>query len=482
MAAPTLKEQTAKGLVWGAFGNATQQLAGVISGIILARLISPHDYGLFSMLLIFTAIASLLQDSGFTTALINKKDAKDEDYNAVFWFSCSIGVCLYAIFFLAAPYIALYYKAPELTSASRVLFLWFLFGCTGTVHNAILIKRLMMKEKTRSDLTAFFASCVVALGMALCGMAYWSLIAQMVVQGFVGVCLRWYYSPWRPSLSFNAAPLKKMFPFSAKLLFTGIFNVINDNIFALILGISYSKAQAGFYAQGRKWSYMSYSAIWGMAGNVSQAVLAQVAGTNDRQQAVFRKLISFIAYVTFPSMLGLAFISEEFITITVGEKWLPSIPYMRLFCLWAIVTPLNNICTNTIISRGKSNIYMYGTITLDIVQLLVIYFSAPLGVFQMVINYVITCFVWFFVWFHFVKTYTGVRLIEVLVHDIMPFFCITIVAIGTAHLLTSSLANICLRILCKVVVVAGIYIAILYAARSVMLKESIQYIQKIVKR
>ena len=209
---------------------------------------------------------------------------------------------------------------------------------------------------------------------------------------FVNVCLRWYYSPWRPSFRFNAAPLKKMFPFSIKLLLTGIFNVINDNIFALILGISYSKAQAGFYAQGRKWSYMAYSTVWGMANNVSQAVLAQVADTADRQQNVFRKLIRFMAYVTFPSMLGLAFISEEFIAITVGEKWLPSIPYMQLFCLWAIVTPLNNICTNTIISRGKSNIYMYGTITLDVVQLLVIYFSAPLGVFQMVINYVITCF------------------------------------------------------------------------------------------
>lgn len=482
MAAPTLKEQTAKGLFWGAFSNATQQLVGVAFGIMLARLLSPHDYGLFSMLLIFTAAANLLQDSGFTTALINKKDASDEDYNAVFWFSCSMGACLYVIFFLAAPYIAQYYKAPELTSAARVLFLWFLFGCTGTVHNAILIKRLMMKEKTRADLLAFLASCVVALGMALCGMAYWSLIVQMVVQGFVNVCLRWYYSPWRPSFRFNAAPLKKMFPFSIKLLLTGIFNVINDNIFALILGISYSKAQAGFYAQGRKWSYMAYSTVWGMANNVSQAVLAQVADTADRQQNVFRKLIRFMAYVTFPSMLGLAFISEEFIAITVGEKWLPSIPYMQLFCLWAIVTPLNNICTNTIISRGKSNIYMYGTITLDVVQLLVIYFSAPLGVFQMVINYVITCFVWFFVWFHFVKRYTGVRLIEVLVRDVMPFLCITLIAIGAAYLITLPLANIYLRILCKIIVVAGIYIAILYAARSVMLKETIQYIQKIVKR
>ena len=147
---------------------------------------------------LFTAAANLLQDSGFTTALINKKDASDEDYNAVFWFSCSMGACLYVIFFLAAPCIAQYYKAPELTSAARVLFLWFLFGCTGTVHNAILIKRLMMKEKTRADLLAFFASCVVALGMALCGMAYWSLAWQQIIYIAMVNIGRYRFTPWRP--------------------------------------------------------------------------------------------------------------------------------------------------------------------------------------------------------------------------------------------------------------------------------------------
>lgn len=191
----SLKDKTAKGLFWGGFSNTLQQVASMFFGIVLARILSSHDYGLFSMLLIFTSLANLLQDSGFTTALINKKDATDEDYNSVFWFSCSMGAGLYVLFFLAAPWIAEFYGAPELTAGARVLFLWFLFGCTGTVHNAILIKRLMMKEKTRADLTAFIVSCVVAVTMALCGMAYWSLIVQMVVQGAVSVLLRWHYLP-----------------------------------------------------------------------------------------------------------------------------------------------------------------------------------------------------------------------------------------------------------------------------------------------
>lgn len=475
----SLKDKTAKGLFWGGFSNTLQQVASMFFGIVLARILSSHDYGLFSMLLIFTSLANLLQDSGFTTALINKKDATDEDYNSVFWFSCSMGAGLYVLFFLAAPWIAEFYGAPELTAGARVLFLWFLFGCTGTVHNAILIKRLMMKEKTRADLTAFIVSCVVAVTMALCGMAYWSLIVQMVVQGAVSVLLRWHYSPWRPSFRFPKAPIRRMLPFSSKLLITGLFNVVNDNIFTLILGIRYSKAQAGYYSQGRKWGYMAYSSLWGMMSNVSQSVLAQVADTPGRQQAVFRKLVGFMAYVTCPCMLGLAFVAPELTTITVTDKWAASVPYMQLFCLWGIIAPLNNLCTNTLLSRGHSGVYMYGTIALDVVQLLVIYFSAPLGIYQMVINYVVVNFAWFFVWFYFIRRSIPVSLAGLLFRDLLPYAALTLAAIGMVHLVVAPLGNVYLRFGCKIAFVALLYVGTLHVLRSEMLRETLGYLRKL---
>lgn len=481
MSSQSLKEKTAKGLFWGGFSNIMQQVLGMGFGIMLARILSPHDYGLFSMLLVFTSLANLLQDSGFTTALINKKDATDDDYNSVFWFSCSMGCSLYLLFFLAAPYISHFYDAPELTVGSRVLFLWFLFGCTGTVHNAILIKHLKMKEKTRADLLAFLISCVVAVVLACCGMAYWSLIVQMVVQGFVGTCLRWYYSPWRPSFRFPKTPIRRMFPFSIKLLLTGLFNVVNDNIFTFILGVYYSKAQAGYYSQGRKWGFMAYSSIWGMVSNVSQSVLAQVADTPERQQEVFRKLVRFIAYVTCPCMLGLAFVAPELTTITLTDKWADSVPYMQLFCLWGIIAPLNNLCTNTLISRGQSGRYMAGTITLDVVQLLVIFLSASAGIFQMVINYVIVHFCWFFVWFFFLRKSISINLSRILTYDILPYAGLTLAAIGVTQLATTHIGNIYLRFGSKIACVAVLYIAILYLCRSSMLLETLNTLKKIIR-
>lgn len=478
----TLKEKTAKGLFWGGLSNGIQQLLSLLFGITLARLLSPDDYGLFNMLIVFTSLAALLQESGFIVALINKKDADERDYNSVFWFSCFMGITLYILLYAAAPLIARFYRAPELIPASRVMFLWFLFGCTCTVHNALLIKRLKIKERAKADIIAFTLSCLTGVSMAWCGMAYWSLIVQMVVQGCVGCLLRWYYSPWRPSLVFSFGSLRRMFPFSSKLLLTGLFGVLNNNIFSILIGRFYSKAQTGFYAQGYKWGYIGYSVIWGMVNNVSQPVLAQVADTPGRQQGVFRKLMRFVAYVTCPCMLGLAFVAPEFITVTVTDKWAQSVPFMQLFCLWGLITPINNLCTNALISHGKSNIYMYGTIALDIVQLLVIYVSVSGGLLMMVGNYIVVNFIWFLVWFYFLQRQIPIRLSVLLWRDVAPFLAVTAGSIGIAYLASRGIGNIYLRLGCKISVVAVCYLATLYLCRSVMLQETLEYLKKIIRR
>ncbi len=478
MAETSLKDKTAKGLFWGGISNGLQQILSLAFGILLARLLSQTDYGMFTMLIIFTTAANLLLDSGFTTALINKKDATDQDYNSVFWFSTCMGVLLYILLFLAAPYIATWLEVPSLTAPARFMFLWFLFGSTGTVHNAILVKNLMIKEKAKIEITAFVLSGIAAVIMAWQGMAYWSLFVQMVLQGFIGTLLRWYYSPWRPVFRFNPAPLKQMFPFSAKLLVTGIFNVINNNIFGPLIGKYYSPKEAGDYGQGYKWSYIGYTVIWSMVNNVSQPILAQLASNPERQQQVFRKLVRFVSFLVFPCMLGLAFVSQEFITITVTDKWAASIPYMQLFCIWGVITPINNLCANVIISHGKSDIYMYSTITLDIVQLAVVFLSYPFGLIQMVINYIMVNLLWFFVWYVFVRRYIPLRLFNLVCRDIFPFLFITSGSIAIAYFITLDIENIYLRLVTKIGIVASLYTGVLYLCKAVVLKESIQYLKK----
>ncbi len=478
MAEQSLKDKTAKGLFWGGISNGVQQLLSLGFGIMLGRLLDQTDYGMFNMLIIFTTLAALLQDSGFTTALINKKNATDKDYNSVFWFSMGMGMVLYVVLFFAAPAIARFLKVPELVTPARFLFLWFLFGSTATVHNALLIKNLMIKEKAKIEIIAFVSASTLAVIMAWNGMAYWSLFVQMVAQGLIGTLLRWYYSPWRPSFHFSTEPLKEMFPFSAKLLITGLFNVVNSHIFGPLIGRYYSVREVGNYGQGYKWGYIGYSVVWSMVNNVSQPVLAQLADNPERQAQAFRKMIRFVSFVAFPCMFGLAFVSKEFITITLTEKWLESVPYMQLFCLWGAAMPINNLCSNLIVSHGKSNIYMYSTITLDIIQLSVLYLSYPYGLMQMVINYILVNLLWFFVWYTFVRRCIPIRLFTLLFRDIFPFLIIIGSAIAITYFATMNLENIYLRFIIKIAMVASLYLAVLYLCHAVVLKESIQYIIK----
>ena len=325
---PTLKEKTAKGLFWGGISNAVQQVLVFLFGIFLSRILNAEDYGMVGLLAIFTGVANVLQESGFTAALINRKEFKHEDFNAVFWFNVLVGVGLYVILFFCAPLIADYFEQPDLIWVSRIVFLSFLFGSFGTAQAAFLMKNLMVKERAKIDVFSLLLSNTAALLMALNGMAYWGIAIQVSLYIALGTFFRWYFSPWRPSFQWNMRPLKEMFPFGAKLLITGLFSQLSANIFSVLLGKFYSVQQLGYYTQGSKWTNMGGGLISGMITGVAHPIFAQVAADPLRQVRVLRKMTRLSAFVAFPLMFGLAFVGEEFVLITVSEKWIASVPLL----------------------------------------------------------------------------------------------------------------------------------------------------------
>ena len=340
MAEQSLKDKAAKGLFWGGVSNGLQQVLGMLFGIFLARILSVDDYGLVGMLAIFVAIANSISESGFTAALTNKNEFKHADYNAVFWFNLIAGSLSYVVLFLAAPLIARFFGRVELVALSRLFFLTIILGAFATAHSAILFKRMMVKERAKIDLCALALSGVVGILLALSGFGYWALAWQSVTFSVVTMLLRWYFSPWRPTLNVDLWPVKEMFGFSAKLLLTNIFNYINSNIFSVLLGRFYNAMEVGYYSQGNKWMSMGYSSIWGMINGVAQPIFTEITDDKERQRIVLRKMIRFAAFVSFPVMLGLAFIARELIVVAVGDKWLPSVPILQLFCVWGTVSPV----------------------------------------------------------------------------------------------------------------------------------------------
>ncbi len=473
----SLKEKTAKGLLWGGIHNGFQQLLNLSFGLILGRILSPAEYGMIGMLTIFSLIAGTLQDSGFTTALANRKERKEEDFNAIFWFNTGIGVLMYIILFFASPYIADFYQIPELTPLARYCFLGFVISGLGTAHSAWLFCQLKVKEKAMIQLTSLTLSGITGIVLTLCGMSYWGLATQSLVYVSSNSILYWFFSGWRPTLSFNFTPLKEMVGFSCKILFTNIASIINNNILAVILGKFYSEREVGLFNQANKWTTMGYSTVQGMITSIAQPVLHDVANDKERQSHVFRKMLRFTAFVTFPCLFGLSLIAEEFITITITEKWIESAHLLQILCIGGAFLPIQSLYTNLLISKGRSDIYMWGTISLGIAQLTSALICYPFGLQTMMMSYVGITMLWMVVWHYFVRKEIILSVFDAL-KDILPFMLIAGGCMAVAGWAASFTTNIYYSISIKIVTAAVLYAALMKASGSETFKEAVHYLLK----
>ena len=477
----TLKQKTAAGLFWGGFSNGMQQLVNVAFGILMMRLLNANDYGLIGMLSIFTAVASIIINSGFSVALTNKQDANHQDYNAVFWFTFFVGLLLYIILFFAAPLIAGFYKEPALVKLSRFLFISFFFSGIGTVSFTVMYKKMMVKQQAMIDMIALLISVGVGAVAAIKGLNYWALAIQSVLYLSLAALLRLFFAPWKPTLEFCLTPIKEMFSFSSKIFITNVCVQLNNHFLSVIIGKLYNKEQVGIYSQGQKWANMGNQLIAGMINSIAQPVLVQVKNDKNREKSVVRKMIRFGAFISFPAMLGLAFIGNEFILITGGEKWLPSVPFLQLFCIWIAFSHLLNLFTNVVYTHGKSDIYMRITILTGIFQFITVLCLYTFGVFLMVSVYIGISFAALLFWQRCVYQLIGLKLREIL-KDISPYLGITLICFFIAWIITINIQNVYWLFTSKIIISALLYIFIMKISRSVIFKESMEFLINFVRK
>jgi O-antigen/teichoic acid export membrane protein len=335
----------------------------------------------------------------------------------------------------------------------------------------------MVKQKAISQIIALIVSGITGITLALNGMAYWGLAIQSVTYIAAVTSCFWFFSSWQPTFSFDFSPIRRIFGASSKVLITNLFTQFNNNIFSTLLGKFYSTADVGFYTQANKWNSIGYSLINGMTNGIAQPVLNRVSEEPERQLNISRKMLRFTAFLSFPAMFGLALIANEFILITVSDKWLPSVPILQIICMWGAFFPINMLYSNLIISKGHLNIYMWNTIVLGILQLLVMLLVYPYGIFSMIVCFVSINILWFFVWHYFAWKQLRFKLIHAL-KDIVPFALIAGVCMIATHYLTKEIENMYLLLISKILIAAFLYTSVLWAAKSVTLKESVTYLLK----
>ena len=464
-----LKHTVAKGMFWGGVSNTVCQLLSLLFGIYLARILGPEDYGPIGMLAIFTAIAGSLQDSGFVAAIANRKTATHDDYNAVFWFNIIISLLMYAVLYFCAPLIAAFFNQPILVDLSRYNFLGFVVAAFGIAPSAYLFRELKVKQKSISLILAISISGITGIILALNGYSYWGIATQGIVYVLARSVVCWYFTPWRPSFKVNFAPLKYLFAFSYRLLITNLFQRFNWNIFSFILG-KYYPHDVGNYVKSAEWFNMGGEVVNGMVNAVAQPALAKVVDDSERQLRVFRKMLRFTAFISFPLMLGLSLVSKELIVVVITEKWIESAHMLQVLAIWGAFMPLQSMFTNLLVSRGKAAVFMWCTIIQGVLTLALLLLLHPYGIRNMIIAYCIFNALWLFIWHYFAEKEIRIKL-QMFLIDTLPYLLMaTGVMVATYHL-TKPINNIYILLVARIAIAALLYIGTAWIAGSKELDE-----------
>ncbi|WP_162304891.1 lipopolysaccharide biosynthesis protein [Sphingobacterium olei] len=473
----SLKKKTLKNFFWSGSSNLVLQILTLAFGIFLSRILSPTEYGIVGMVLIFTLVATSIQESGFLTALINRKVIDKRDYNSIFWFNVSLGTFLYISLYFLAPTIAAFFDEPRIVSLARYCFITILFSSFSVAQNAYLLKNQQIKHRAFAAITGSIISNVAGITLALLGYSYWAYASINVVYQFIVMLLFWHYSAFRPVFTFSLTPIKEMAPFSLNILTTNIVSQISNNIFAPLLGKFYNTIDVGNYTQGNKWTTTSQSVISGMLQNITQVLLSEVRDSKERHNRIFIKLVDFTCFIAFPCMFILSLSAQDLIVILITEKWIESAVFLQFLTLVSPFLIVSILYTQLILSSGKSDIYRTITISLCLLQIALQLIIYPYGITTMIAGYAVLNIIWLLVWQHYVCKITSIPY-SLLFNMVGKYSLITACVILATHFITLNIDLIYFRFISKIFIAGGIYIGIMYLLKAEALKEALEIIKK----
>lgn len=356
--AESLKNKTVKGVGWSAIDNVSQMGVTFVVSIVLARLLSPDDYGLIGLISVVTAVCTTLVNGGFTTALIRKKDATDDDYNTAFIVNLGMSVLLYVIIYFCSPLIADFFKREELVSLTRVSSLGLVIGALSLVQSARLTKRIDFKSQTKITLTASIISGIIGIVMALLNFGVWALVAQTLSSQILRTVFLWIINKWIPQLRFSKGSFHDLFGFGWKMMLSGLLDTVWKELYQVIVGKFYTPATLGQYTRSKHYSQLFSSNLTNVIQRVTYPVLSNIQDDKERMVKAYRKMITTTMFITAISMFFLGAIAEPLIYCMIGSKWHEAATYLPLICITGSTYPLHAMNLNMLQVQGRSDLFL----------------------------------------------------------------------------------------------------------------------------
>ena len=472
----SLKHKTLKGPIWSSIERFSVQGVQFIVMIIMARILTPEDYGLVGMLTIFITISQSLIDSGFSQALIRKRDRRQIDNSTVFYFNIAIGTILYLVLFFSAPLIANFYHEPQLIPITRVISLSVFINSLVVVQRALLTVEIDFKTQTKASFTAVISSGILGIWMVYDGYGVWAIVAQQLVNLSVNALLLWILSHWRPSLEYSWTSFRELFNFGSKLAGAGILDTLYKNIYLIIIGKIFKASDLGYYTRAQQFSEFPSSNLTGIIQRVTFPVLCSIQEDNERLKNVYRRFLRLSAFLIFPLMIGLAAVAHPLVILLLKEQWAFTAILLQILCFNMMWYPIHAINLNLLQVKGRSDLFLKLEVYKKIIGVTVLCVTVPMGLVAMCVGSVLNSLIALII-----NTYYTGKLIQVgffsQMKDLMPtlFYSLSmgIVVYGIIYFIPENSLKLTVGIL-----VGGIYfLVITYLTGSQDRRELIAFIR-----
>ena len=424
--AESLKNKTVKGLGWSALDNAARYGMQFMIGIVLARLLSPDDYGLLGLVGIVTVVCTALVNGGFTTALIRKKNATEEDYNTVFICNLTMSLLLYGVTFLCAPLIADFFSREELTPLVRVSSLGLIIGALGMVQQTRLTKRIDFKTQTKITLVATAVSGVVGIGMALAGFGVWALVGQQLTSQIISTILLYIYNRWLPCLRFSIESFHELFGFGWKMMVSILLDAVWKELYQVVVGKFYNPATLGQYTRAKHYANLFSQNLTAVMERVTYPVLSSIQDEKERMVSAYRRMIRTSMFITTVALFSLGAVSEPLIYCMIGPKWHEASTYLPLTCITYSLYPLHAINLNMLQVQGRSDLFLGLEIIKKIITLAPLFIGAFIGIMPMLLTNMVVGIIAYFLNSHYSGRLLGYSSWMQL-RDIAPSYTLAIV-------------------------------------------------------
>ncbi len=421
----TLKRKTISGLIWGSVDSFANQGIQFIVGLILARILSPREFGLVGMLTIFIAISQAFIESGFTSALIRKKDCTQEDYSTIFYFNILSGIFFYLLLILFSGIISSFFNEPQLKILIIILGIGLILNSLSIVQRTILTKELNFKLQMKVSIVSSVGSGILAIVMAYYGFGVWSLIALTLSRFGLNSLFLWLWTQWVPSRVFSKASFKELFSFGSKLMISGLIDTVYRNVYNLVIGKYFSAIELGYYSMADQFQAMPSQNLSSVVGRVSYPVFSMIQEDSVKLKSAYRRVIKSTMLVTFVFVFGMIATAEPLISTLIGEKWISSVIYLQLLCFAGMIYPLHAINLNVLQLKGRSDLFLRVEIIKKLLVVPVVVIGVLMGIKVMIYGIIIINIISYFINSYWSGEFVGYSSSQQL-KDIFPSFLLAV--------------------------------------------------------